>query len=218
MIEISCVVSTLARKRLVLSKKSQQIWNQTTWFFKFPLLNQNWSLKSGLKKITENIFDQNRKRFVIWFSSIFVVVDSDESNTHCNKLLVHFWKVRTPWLITCTQWWMLFESLYDTLGHMIFWALFTEIFNYFWKLIKCWKRLIFTLERLQKKRIKKTITTWWRIGGKNLVSFSFIKMSVLNICSIYVQKGWFQTLFLQILKSLNFKISTQPSNSASKIN
>ena len=32
-----------------------------------------------------------------------------------------------------------------------------------------------------------------------------------------VDKGWFQTLFLQILKSLDPKISTKPSDSPSKI-
>ena len=32
-----------------------------------------------------------------------------------------------------------------------------------------------------------------------------------------LDKGWIQTLFLQILKSLNFKISTKPLDSPSQI-
>ena len=60
---------------------------------------------------------------------------------------------------------MLFESLYDTLGHMIFWALFTEIFNYFLKAYKMLEAIDFYTWEITEKEIQENdhnvAKNWW---------------------------------------------------------
>ena len=59
--------------------------------------------------------------------------------------------------------------------------------------------------RLESYRTVNSSDYWTRIHLLNCEFFNTLRI------------GWFQTLFLQILKNLNFKISSEPSDSSSKI-
>ena len=74
-----------------------------------------------------------------------------------------------------------------------------------------WK---FSWEESTSQSVEK-LTQWTLLSGDNPVG-QLRSEEELGLVYIFTV-GWFQTLFLQILKSLNPKISTKPSDSSSKI-
>ena len=124
-------------------------------------LKQNFSLQW-------TAFDSSkfptRQGEAIWCSAIFIVDGCDVNNTHCNRLLFHFWKVRTPWLITCTQWWMLFESLYDTWTYDILSLIYRDIQLFLKTYEKMLEVIDFIWENTEKEnacKVKELVVRIW---------------------------------------------------------